>query len=238
MVERTLAVSITGEPYQPVRLHYRVLERPAVLGAFDRLRCVEHVPKQGRWVWLYDHEAKDLRFKTSYAEIPEKLRPVVLGSFFLRENDELLLDLTSCDRAILAIPFFDEHLPRTIAKLTDAEVVNRLFSTNDPALTPDRLFDESASNVVDPAVLLKKITDLTAGIRDPAKRLEVALREMDAQSSQALTQIERMPVHFYEDGIDGFALSLKARQIVAMEHWLGNTGYRLTDAIKACTKPA
>ena len=51
----------------------------------------------------------------------------MIGAFFLRTRETLLLDLRSCERAILAIPFFDTHLPRRLVELEDAEVVNRLF---------------------------------------------------------------------------------------------------------------
>ena len=51
------------------------------------------------------------------AQIPKHLHPIVIGSLFVRRNDELLLDLRSCERALLAIPFFDKYLPRKVAKV-------------------------------------------------------------------------------------------------------------------------
>ncbi len=39
----------------------------------------------------------------------------------------LLLDLGSCERALLAIPFFDKHLSRKLVELVNAEIVNELF---------------------------------------------------------------------------------------------------------------
>jgi hypothetical protein len=48
---------------------------------------------------------------------------------------------------------------------------------------------------------------------------------------KALPLVERMPVHFYEDGIDSPQYSLKLRQIVALKHWLGETSYSLADSI-------
>src|SRR5206468_10951697 len=119
---------------------------------------------QPRRVWLYDHE-EGLRFKRSYAEFPEHLRPIVLGSFYLRGKDELLLDLRSCERALLAIEFFDKYIPRSAARVTAAEVVNKLFpATGNRQLTPDSIFD---------------------------------------QQQRTSSEIERIPVHYYEDSIDG-----------------------------------
>ena len=59
---------------------------------------------------------------------------------------------------------------------------------------------------------------------------------MDSQARQPSPTIERFPVHFHEDGIEGFALALRLRQIVARQHWSGNTRYTLGDAIKETTK--
>jgi hypothetical protein len=50
----------------------------------------------------------------------------VIGAFFLRTQELLLLDLRSCERALLAIPFFDGYLPRKSVELEHAEVVNQL----------------------------------------------------------------------------------------------------------------
>src|SRR5437588_127271 len=128
MADKTVLATMTGENFQPVRLHYRVFDHAGLLRALKRLRCVDEDPPRQRWVWLYDHEARGLQFRRcSYAQIPKHLHPIVIGSLFVRRNDELLLDLRSCERALLAIPFFDKYLPRKVAKVTEAEVVNKLF---------------------------------------------------------------------------------------------------------------
>jgi len=240
MAEGSLLATMTGEHFQPVRLHYKVLDQPGLQRAFMKLRCLDYDRTQQRWVWLYDHEAKRLRFKQSYSKIPELMRPIVIGSFFPRSGDQLLLDLRSCERAILALPFFDKHLPRSVAKVTEAEVVNRLFSAENRTLTPDRLFDHQASTFIDPRAAVQRFNDLIAGIQDPQERIKVVLKvvleDMESSSKQPLPEIERFPIHFYEDGIGGFAMTLRYRQTVALQHWLGNTAYTLMDAIRASVK--
>src|SRR5208283_712534 len=126
--DKPILATMTGEYFQPVRLHYRVFDQANLARAFETLRCVARDPTQQRWVWLYEDEAKKLQFNQSYAQIPKHLHPLVLGSFFPRAKDTLLLDLRSCERALLAIPFFDTYLPRGTVKVTEAEVVNKLFS--------------------------------------------------------------------------------------------------------------
>ena len=123
----------------------------------------------------------------------------MLGSFYLRAKDLLLLDLRSCERALLAIEFFDERIPRSVARVTEAEVVNKLYpATGNSQLAPDSVFDHQQSTS---------------------------------------REIDRLPVHYYEDGIHGFELALRTRQIVARQHWLGNLTYSLSDAVQAIMKP-
>ena len=122
---------------------------------------------------------------------------------FPRDRDRLLLDLRSCERALLAIPFFDEHLPRRLAKVIEGEIVNKLFAVEgNVKLTPDFLFDHQKS---------------------------------EFESNGARPEIERLPIHYYEEGITGFRLAVLVRQMAAREHWFGNTDYTLHDAIVAIT---
>jgi hypothetical protein len=229
--------TVTGENFQPVRLHYRVFDHEGLLRVFKKLRCVKRDPTQPRWCWLYEDEARNLRFKHSYADLPPHLRPVVIGSLFPRGEDHLLLDLRSCERALHALPFFDKHVPRKVARVTEAEVVNKLFPTDDPTLTPDRLFDHQQSTSRDPKALVRRITELADRIEDPQAGVQAAMEEMQAGARQPLPEIERLPIHYYEDGIHGFELALRVRQIVALQHWLGNSGYTLQDAIQEVCRP-
>ena len=236
MAEKTMLVTLTGERFQPVRLHYRVFDHGGLLAAFGKLRCVQHVPTQERWVWLYEQEAKKLRFQQSYAQIPRHLRPIIIGSFLPRGTDELLLDLRSCERAMAAIPFFDKHIPRRVARVTEAEVVNKLFPTDNPQLTPADLFDRQPTPGSDPEAAVRQIVERAAQVEDPQERLRMALEAVQGHARAALPEIERFPVHYYEEGISGFTLFLQMRQIVALQHLLGNTEYSLSDALKAVLK--
>src|SRR3954469_15214052 len=236
MTAQSLLATMTGEHFQPVRLHYQVLNRPGLLRAFERLRCLGYDPTRKRWVWLYAHEAKRLRFQRSYAQFPKELHPIVIGAFFLRTRETLLLDLRSCERAILAIPFFDTHLPRRLVELEDAEVVNRLFPATKTDLTPDALFDRQIGTGIDPDALVQRLAEKTAGARNPEERIQIALENLQSRAKEPLPEIERIPVHYAEDGIDGFTLALRLRQIVAMQHWMGHPEYTLGDAIQSIVK--
>lgn len=233
MAGKTLFATITGENFQPVRLHYRMLEQCGLMAAFRKLRCIKYDPAGRRWTWLYDHEAKHLAFKVSYGQLPKHLRPIVIGSWFLRNKEQLLLDLRSCERACLAIEFFDQHVPRAVAQVTEAEVVNRLFSTDNPRLTPDGIFDHQPSTLRDPDALVQTIVASVAGLQKHEDKFRVAHEILQADEKKPLPDIERFPVNFYEDGTTaGFVLFLRVRQIVAMQRWLGNAGFTVHDALE------
>src|SRR3954470_13558124 len=87
MADQPLLATTTGEHFQPVRLHYRVLNRTGLLRAFEKLRCLDYDPTRKRRVWLYAHEARRLRLPRSYAQLPKELHPIVIGAFFLRSEE-------------------------------------------------------------------------------------------------------------------------------------------------------
>jgi len=235
MADQPLLATMTGDYFQPVRLIYKVLNRSGLLRAFKKLRCLEYDVSQKRWVWLYAHEAKNLRFQRSYAQFPKELHPIVIGAFFLRTNETLLLDLRSCERALLAIPFFDTHLPRRLVELQFAMVVNRLFPATkaNVKLTPDALFDGPIGTGIDLEALVQRLAEKTVDIRDPEEKAKAMLEDLEFGAKAPLPEIERFPVHYAEDGIEGFKLALLLRQTVAMKHWLGNPEYTLGDAIQS-----
>ena len=158
----------------------------------------------------------------------------MIGSFFLRSKDKLLLDLRSCERATLAVPFFDKHLPRSVTKVTEAEVVNKLFSATENAkLTPHALFDHKGSTCRDPEAAMQRVIERIAHVEDPEKKLQIALEDMECVAKQPLPDIERFPVHYYEEGIQAFETALQIRQLIALQHWLGNTGYTFFDVFQS-----
>ena len=132
--EKKLLMTMTGEIHQPVRLYYQVFDQVAVLHAFAKRRCLDDDQDNHRWVWMYHGEAKKLKFHTSYAAIPRKMRPIVLGVLRFSSPQDMTLDVRSCERATQAVVFFDRYLARSIARVTHAAMVNHLF----PA-TPDGL---------------------------------------------------------------------------------------------------
>jgi len=119
--------------------------------------------------------------------------------------------------------------------VSEAEVVNKVFSTENPKLTPDMVFDRQQSQesaAPAPEAAAQRVIELTAHVQDPQEKLRIAAEYMESQAKRPLPEVERLPVHYDEDGIQGFATALKLRQIIAWQHWLGNTGYTMFDVIR------
>ncbi len=116
--------------------------------------------------------------------------------------------------------------------------MNRLFPATQTNLnlTPDALFDSQIGTGIDPEALVQRLVEKTAGVLDPDEKIQIALEDLQSRAKEPLLEIERFPVHYAEDGIKGFTLALRLRQMVAMQHWLGHPEYTLGDAIQSLVK--
>ena len=229
---KQLLMTMTGEMHQPVRLYYEVYDQAEVLKVFAKLRCVEFDREQKRWIWLYQHEAQPLKFATSYDAIPRQQRPIILGAFLLPHDDVMCLDVRSWERAARAIVFFDQYLKRSVTQVTHAAMVNRLFAYHGgplPALAemfaPAKVTERHPEDLLQAAEALRAIP----GVR---RRLAMALTLLQEKSHEPLPEVEKLPVHYYAEGIGSFETTLKLRQIVAFEHWRGNTQCTLGEVIQ------
>jgi hypothetical protein len=230
---KQLLMTMTGEIHQPVRLYYQVFDHAAVLKAFTKLRCMDDDQDNRRWVWLYHGEAKKLKFHTSYTAIPRKMRPIVLGAFRFTSAQDLTLDVRSWERATHAVVFFDRYLQRSIARVTHAAIVNRLFPyTTDGLPALEGLFAPEQVTEIHGEAMLRRMAASLQTIQDPGQRIDMAFALMEQQSQERLPEVEKLPVHFYTDGITSLENALRLRQIVAFEHWRGNTACTLGEVIQ------
>src|SRR5215831_8830119 len=133
------------------------------------------------------------------------MRPIVLGSFRFTSAKDMMLDVRSCERATHAVVFFDRYLKRSIAHVTHAAIVNRLFPATAEGL-PDleALFAPDKVTAIDGEAILRRMAASLQTIQDPQQRLDRAFTLMEHQSHAQLPAVEKLPVHFYTDGIRSF----------------------------------
>ena len=161
------------------------------------------------------------------------MRPIVLGAFRFPSAQDMTLDVRSWERATQAVVFFDRYLKRSIAHVTHAAIVNRLFPyTTDGLPALEGLFAPEQVTEIDGEAVLRRLAASLQTIQDPGQRRDMAFALMEQQSHERLPEVEKLPVHFYEDGITSLENALRLRQIVALEHWRGNTVCTLGEVIK------
>jgi hypothetical protein len=222
-------MTTTGELMQLIRLHYEVSDVEQLRTIFASLRCLEYDASQTRWVWLYTEEARTLSFKDRRAA-----NNVVLGEFVFKGQTEVVLNLRSFERATNALVFFDHHIPRTVARVTAMTVSNRLLSTAEAASVGslDHYFDHAEVVVTDPASLLHDVEELVARTPDLHERFALLDQYLTDRAHAPVSVMERLPVHYYEDGIRAVEALLSIRQVRAMHHWQGHTSYTYQDIVR------
>jgi hypothetical protein len=80
--------------------------------------------------------------------------------------------------------------------------------------------------------MLRRMAASLQTIQDPQQRLDRAFTLMEQQSHERLPEVEKLPVHYYAEGIRSFETTLRLRQIVAFEHWRGNAACTLGEVIQ------
>ena len=226
----------TGEMFQLARVYYQVFNRTTVLGVFKKLHCIDFDSKGNRWVWLFEHEAKKLRLGKSYSQVSKEVRPVVIGSFTFRGEDQMLLDVRSWERATQAIEFFDKRINRRAAQVTNLRIVNKLFESSREQVqefsqqSPDRFFD--CDNVVRTGEGLMANIEQLKTVQDIETRRQKALALLEQHAKTSLPEVEELATHFYEDGIEPLRVSLKLRQLELIERWNGNGDVNMLNIIQ------
>ena len=226
----------TGELFQLVRIYYHVFNQPSVLRMFKKLRCVDFDPTRNRWVWLFEHEAKKLQLGKPYNEVSQQSQSIVIGAFTFRGNDQMLLDVRSVERATQAIEFFDKRMNRRMAEVTNLRILNKLFEGTPAKL--QQLLQQSSDVFFDRDDIVRSGEALMEKIEEFKKEEDINTRRRQAlawieQHAQApLPEVEEMPTHFYEEGIEPLKLSLKLRQMELMERWHGKKGANVLNIIK------
>jgi hypothetical protein len=227
--DKQIIKTMTGEIFLPIRLYYKLHSKSGLQARFSNLRCMNYDRAGDRWVWLYDGEAKNLKLSVPYSSIPPDKRPIILGSFYSRVDDQMYLDVGSVERAIKAIEFFDKRIKRVVAEVEYVTIYNKVCSTMDehPGYCFDKLFSDVHTADIDLAVEAK--------LADAMKSIEEG-RVGEMMDAKNFELVEAFPAHYYEDGIGHVEASLKARQTVAVARWSGQADYCLTHLIKDVTK--
>lgn len=237
--ERVLALTTTGELYQPARLYFRVRDYKGVMRELNRLRCISADPTNQRMCWTYTDEARQPRTPYPYDEpqIPAG-ETLILGSLRIRDTRErMVLDVRSFERALNAVSFFARRITRQTAEATHLTVVNRLFEGGGSLAGPENLFsDADLDTYEDPEVALDQLLEEVKGVHGVLKRAQALLLALESRSRRPLPMIETLPVRSGANEIRQLENALNIRQTIAMKHWQGETDFTAFDLMQAVLK--
>ncbi len=233
--ERHLLVTMTNEPFQPVRLYYAIPDQSFVIRRLTALRCIVEAPIERCWQWLFHAEAASLRFAAGgHDDVPKEKRPVVLGRIRFPEHGAMTLETNSLDRAIAGARFFASRLgPEVVAMRV--RLVNRCFAADEGQ--PDKLMamlDHDVS-VIDPRAAEAALKRQLAGARSrrDAERVLAEGFEERLKRRDDVPMVEDFPLAPEEETPDfnHLATTLQFRFVRAVEHWRGNTHLTLAAII-------
>ena len=233
-----LITNITGEPYQPARLYYYVANQKTVLGVFNKLKCMKYYENSDRWYWLYDEEAKKIRFQQSYNKVPKEERPIPLGYFQFISDELMILEVRSFQRVIEAVKFFNTRLNWRAAEPIRLAIVNKLFGCS-PEETPQppnsfaEFFDQDDVIVQTPEELEEEIQDIVDQYETEEEQNTAVKAYMEEKSRQPLPEIEEIAVSIHDEGLSILEMALRMKHIEAWEHWQGNKYFTQYDLIQS-----
>ena len=78
----------------------------------------------------------------------------------------------------------------------------------------------------------EKIAEIMSQNVSMEKKRELFMRWQHEESKKPMAKIERLPVHFYEEGINQLENGLKMREVIAMQLWNGNSDYNFHKLIQ------
>ena len=198
---RAILVTLTKEPFQPVRLYYAIPDRAFVTKRLRQLQCMVDVPAERCWHWLADDEAADLPIPDGCKAELVNGQPILLGRLHLPREGGMTIQINSIGRAIAAARFFAPRLGPEVVAMR-CRMVNRFFDGDEGPL-PNLI------KLLDP---------------DGAERAaEVGVRNGIAKGKSA-PRVEDFPLDPATETPEfrNLETMLKLRSILAMEHWKDN----------------
>lgn len=234
-----LLVTLTNEPFQPVRLYYSIPDPDSVGARLRTLGCLVEAPEEQYWQWLFQGEAAWLHFGGGYEDVPAESRPIILGRIRFPTRTSMMLQTNSVARAIGAAQLFAPYLGSKCTAIR-CRVVNRLFSAEEGRIEDlTKLLDQNVT-VVDPreaeAAFGQELKN--ARTNEDLERIARESFNRRLKSKEDVPEIEDFPLAPEEETLDftHLMITLQLRLIRAMEHWRGNTDVTLAAVILRLVK--
>ena len=228
----------TGEAYQPIRISYELLQPDHINKTLSKLQCIDAKSHGNSWDIFWRDETDDIHFQSldSFKKSPNK--SFRLGTFVVKDNT-LYLNLPSFKRACLLIPALHQLIDPSIARIKNADFLNKVFGLN------ERLphgFSEVYDDVELDNIVHQRIHDYEAAHAkcEEADSAEEAFKALSAyiqsETQKRLPYAERygfqdVDTNHMDDTYLAFYIFLRSRELVAIRRWFGEAGFTLGDAL-------
>ena len=237
--KKTLLVTTTGEPYQPVRLKWTVPSKAYCLQRFKSLECVG-LDAETKLLTLWNTaEAQKLRLGTSHGltgapRSPLDGRLVILGTFRFPDVKSMVLEVRSIARAT-EIARMLRPLLGASGKLTRVRVVNRWFAASELAdglSELDKWLDRNVA-VIRWEDAADELDAIVKRGKTPEERQALWVRWHEARRKVDVPLVEDFPCHPEEESeqMGDLANTLNFRFVRASRHWAGER-VTLTEVIE------
>lgn len=238
-VQKTLLVTSTGEPYQPVRLKWAVPSKAYSLQRLKKLECVGLDAETNLLTLWNIAEAQKLRLGTSRGMLgappsPIDGRLVILGTFRFPDVKSMVLEVRSIARAT-EIARMLRPLLGASGKLVRVRVVNRWFAASEladglPAL--DKWLDRNVT-VIQWESVADELDAFVSRGKTPQERQALWVQWHEARRKVDVPLVEDFPCHPEDENeqMGDLANTLSFRFVRASRHWAGEQ-VTLTEVIE------
>jgi hypothetical protein len=218
--------NVTGEPYQPVRLCYRVLDKIRLLAALSHLQCMVFNKQLDTWLCVRQQETSSIQMLNELAagDDADVNDGIMLAKLRFTHDDILYVELSSFERAYLLLPYFYRWIMPAVAKIQYADLNNELIlekqeaSANYDCLFNDFLLQE---------MVLKRQKEFNHMLNQPFTQSELKTH-LQESLAKPLPKVERYPlklagINREADALEllFFTYTLLLQQTIACKHWLG-----------------
>lgn len=230
-----LVKTLTDELFQPMRLYYTVHDGEQLKVQLGQLKCIDYNSELEDWTVRYEDEAASIDLKVSPSEVPAQAQPLIIATIYMDNNELMLIDVRSIERAARIIEFINKYISRDFAEMTHAAIYNKLITTTQQDakdLDFDDVFNENRITVIDPEKTLSELKANAAQYEDKQQAMEAALKKSQENAKKPLPEVEKFPTHYYEDGIGHFETMCRLRQAIATQHFLGRKDFTFYDLMQ------
>jgi hypothetical protein len=218
--ERALIRTTTSELFMPARLYCKFLNKKSLIKSLERRRCV-NLDDDDTFNINYWEEAKTIKLKVPYDEVPENVFPVLLARGRFVGLAEVHIDVRSFERAIGILKFLNKYIGSKFMYPTHIATYNRFIGAQ--GKDAEDMFDLNYNELFSEEKLQQTEQDYNAFSHHDSE--EAVQQKFEAMAKQSIPVVRRIPVRNTQSGLGQLQLSLTFTQLFAKAYWDGKEDF-------------